>query len=145
MKISKVSLFAILAVGSLTVFGSIAQAQDSTPSTNAPAGGKARLGKFDEQLGLTGDTQTKFDAIIKDQQEQLKAVHSDDSLTPEDKKAKMKEIRTATSEKVKALLTPDQYTKYQEVMKKQHGGKGPKSGSSTNAPSATPPAPAPQP
>jgi len=144
MKISKISLLAILAVGSLTTFGTLAQAQDSTPSTNAPAapqGGGARLGKLDAKLGLTGDTKTQFDAIMKDQMEQMKALRADDSLTAEDKKSKIKDIRDASNEKIKALLTPDQYTQYLAATKHAHKPKNTEGG--TNAPSATPP-PAPQ-
>jgi Spy/CpxP family protein refolding chaperone len=149
MKINKVSLFAILAVGGLTTFGTLAQAQDAStnaPSTNAPTAGEHHggggYGKLDEKLGLTGDTKTQFDAIMKDQMEQRKALNQDDSLTPEDKKAKMKEIRDASNEKIKALLTPEQYTQYQAATKKQHKPKT-EGGSGTNAPSVTPP-PAPQ-
>jgi Spy/CpxP family protein refolding chaperone len=146
MKISKVSLLAILAVGGLTTFGAIAQ--DASTPTNTPPppppgqGGAPKPGKLDEKLGLTGDTKTQFDAIIKDQQDQMKALRADDSLSPDDKKAKSKEIRSATNDKIKALLTPEQYTQFQELTKRH--GKGPQAGgSSTNAPSATPP-PAPQ-
>jgi hypothetical protein len=153
MKINKVSLFAILAVGGLTTFGTLAQAQDATTSTNTPPagqggpggpggqGGAARLSKLDAKLGLTGDTETQFNAIMTDQMQQLKDLRSDDSLTPEDKKAKAKEIRDAANDKIKALLTPDQYTQYQAATKRQHK---PKTDGGTNAPSATPP-PAPQP
>jgi Spy/CpxP family protein refolding chaperone len=150
MKISKVSLLAILAVGSLTTFGTLAQAQDAStnaPSTNAPAapqggaGGGARLAKLDAKLGLTGATETQFNAIMTDQMQQMKDLRGDDSLTPEDKKAKMKDIRDAANAKIKALLTPDQYTQYLAATKKQHKPKNTDGG--TNAPSATPP-PAPQ-
>jgi Spy/CpxP family protein refolding chaperone len=141
MKISRISLLAVLAVSGLAAFGTVANAQEaSTPSTNAPAAGEhhGQRGKLDELLNLTPDQKPKFDAIMKDQGEQLKALKEDTSLSAEDQKAKAKEIRSAASEKIKALLTPEQFTKYQELSKHK-GNKKPKTEAGTNAPAATPP------
>jgi periplasmic protein CpxP/Spy len=130
MKISKISLLAILA--GLATYGASAQAQSTNTPPAPPAGDhqgnpKARLGKLEEDLGLTADQKPKFEAIMKDQAEQQKALRADTSLSADDKKTKGAAIHEAVVEKLKALLTPDQFAKYQELTKKHgKGGKGDK-------------------
>jgi Spy/CpxP family protein refolding chaperone len=49
----------------------------------------------------------------------MRAVHDDKSLTDDQKKEQYKTLHTQQEENLKSILTPDQYTKYQEL-KKQH-------------------------
>jgi Spy/CpxP family protein refolding chaperone len=130
MKMNKFTLLAILALGGLTAFGTLAQAQDSTntPPSGArqrpPGGPGARMGKLAQDLGLSEDQKEKFGPILKEQAEQMKALREDTSLTQEDKKAKMKTLREATAEKIKGILTPEQFTKFQELQKQRRGPGG---------------------
>jgi hypothetical protein len=121
MKLNKTLALAALIAGSLLAGGALAQAQDATPSTNAPAGGAGRMrapniDRIAQQLALTDDQKTNFSAAMTDYQKQRTAVRTDDSLSNEDKRAKYKELRDDFNTKVKGILTDDQYTKFQKMM-----------------------------
>jgi len=81
-----------------------------------------RLKMLTEKLNLTEDQQAKLKPILEDQSKQMKALHEDTSLAPADKQAKMKELHESSIEKMNAILTPDQQTKWkqmrQEMMEK---------------------------
>jgi len=64
-------------------------------------------------LNLTPEQKEKAAAVIKDQRDKMVALRGDSSLTPEDRRAKMKEIMDGTNAKMKTILTDEQYTKWQ--------------------------------
>jgi Spy/CpxP family protein refolding chaperone len=81
--------------------------------------------RLTKELNLTPEQQTQIKPILEDTRSQMKALHEDTSLAPDQKKAKGKEIRDASNAKIKAFLTPDQQKKMDQ-MKKEHGpGPGP--------------------
>jgi Spy/CpxP family protein refolding chaperone len=61
-----------------------------------------------EKLKLTDDQFTKISGILGKQREAMMALHEDDSLSDEDKRAKMMELMKGVHDQIKALLTPDQ-------------------------------------
>jgi hypothetical protein len=73
-------------------------------------------------------TDPKLKPILEDESKQMKALHDDTSLAPEDKHAKMKDVRELSTDKINAVLTPDQQTKWkqmkQEMMEKHKEMKG---------------------
>jgi periplasmic protein CpxP/Spy len=83
---------------------------------------EGRLKMLTEKLNLAEDQQAKLKPILEDQSKQMKALHDDASLAPADKHAKMKELHESFTEKINAVLTPDQQTKWkqmkQEMMEK---------------------------
>lgn len=83
---------------------------------------EGRLKMLTEKLNLTEDQQAKLKPILEDQSKQMKALHEDTSLAPADKQAKMKELHESSTEKINAVLTPDQQAKWkqmkQEMMEK---------------------------
>jgi Spy/CpxP family protein refolding chaperone len=89
---------------------------------------EGRLKMLTEKLNLTEDQQAKLKPILEDQSKQMKALHDDASLAPADKQAKMKELHESSTEKINAVLTPDQQTKWkqmkQEMMEKHKEMKG---------------------
>jgi periplasmic protein CpxP/Spy len=90
-----------------------------------------------EQLDLTDDQKPKVDAIMKGVMEKNRAVREDTSLTPEEKKAKAKAIREESATQMKAVLTPEQFTKWQEMSKRgprMHPPGGPDAPKSPTAP-----------
>src|SRR5215471_12384664 len=97
MKLNKTIALVALVAGSLFAANAL-QAQDSTntPPAGKHPGGPGMRGRpgFDEmaqELNLTDDQKTKVKAAMADMMNKMKAVHDDTSLSPEDKRAKMKE------------------------------------------------------
>ena len=76
--------------------------------------GRSNLAK---ELNLTEDQKPKFQEIIKARGRKRKALREDASLTPEERKAKVKAIQEDTTTQMKALLTPEQFAKWQECSK----------------------------
>jgi Spy/CpxP family protein refolding chaperone len=164
MKATKMTLIAALAAGTLLALSPALRADDSTntPPAAPPAGGPPpgdrhgpgmRGPNFDrlaEQLNLTDDQKPKVKAILGDQMEQMRDLWQDPSLSREDRMAKMKAIREATDAKLKAVLTVDQFKKFQDMRPMmggpRHGppggpppGSPPPDGGGTNAPAGPPP------
>jgi Spy/CpxP family protein refolding chaperone len=80
------------------------------------------LQMLSEKLSLTDDQKAKLKPILQDQMQQMKAVHEDSSLSPEQKRAKAKSIHESFHEQINAVLTPEQQSKFKE-MQQEHMGK----------------------
>jgi Spy/CpxP family protein refolding chaperone len=145
MKSTKTMLVAALAVGALLGGSSALRAQSATntPPTNVQPGnehgpgmkGRQNLAK---QLNLTDDQKPKVDAIMKGAMEKRKALHEDTSLTQEERTAKGKAVQEEQATQLKAVLTPEQFAKWQQLSKRGPHMHPP--GSSLDAP-ITPKAP----
>ena len=73
-----------------------------------------------KELNLSSDQQAKLKPVLEDQQKQIEAVWQDTSLSDDAKKAKKKEIKSATSTQITALLNSDQQAKYASLMEQQN-------------------------
>src|SRR6266550_3127549 len=147
----------LLAVGLFASYGGVssafaqdAQSQQPDQSTQQPnqQGGKhhhRRGGKDDSQkhlqkltkeLNLSADQQAKVKSILDDQQQQFSTIRQDSSRSKADKKAKMAQVHDSAASQVRAILNPDQQTKFDAMMaehKDKMSKKGHK-GSDQNAP-----------
>jgi len=105
------SLKLILVAGSLLV-ASIA------PALHAQDGkmkGGDRMKMMSETLALTDAQKAQIKPILADEVAALKAL-KDDTATAEDaKRAKARDIRTAHAAKIRAVLTPEQQAKFDEM------------------------------
>jgi Spy/CpxP family protein refolding chaperone len=93
-----------------------------------------------KKLNLTPDQVTQVKAIDTDSWNQMKALREDTATAGQDKRAKMMDIHKASQDKIRALLTPDQQTKFdalQTQMRERRGNRG-------GGPDGPPPPPAPQ-
>jgi Spy/CpxP family protein refolding chaperone len=72
---------------------------------------QAKLQKLASELNLTDDQKTQLKPILQGEVQQLKAVHSDASLSDEQKGAKMKEIHAGAKSQIGTILTPEQQQK----------------------------------
>lgn len=136
----KVSL---LATGILTGFLSAVNAQTATttttPSTTttAPAvrphpGRKALLMRrammrhhIAKKLGLTSDQIAQLKAARTNTHAAIKAIRSNTSLTPDQKKAQIRDTLKTARAQMRAVLTPDQQTKLNHLrakFRKAHRG-----------------------
>lgn len=80
------------------------------------------LQMLSEKLNLTDDQEAKLKPIVQDLMQQTKAVHDDSSLSPEQKRTKMKSIHESFHDQINAVLTPEQQTKFKQ-MQREHMGK----------------------
>ncbi len=125
---------ALLLAGVVTIipFSAVAQDSGSGDSQSAPAGsqehGRGR-GNFDPQkrterltkeLKLTSDQQPKVLDILKSEQSQMEKLRSDSSMSQDDRRSKMMEIRKASADQIRGLLDADQQKKW-DTMQSEHG------------------------
>jgi Spy/CpxP family protein refolding chaperone len=147
MKAMKMTLMAALAVGSLLVLSPALLAQDSTntppPAGGPPGGGMRGRGPSIEQLttnlSLTADQIPKVKAVLDDQRKKMGELFQDQDLSQDDRRAKMKEIREDVTAKMKEILTPEQFAKWQKMAMRNRrpgGAGGPPPGG--NPPGAPP-------
>lgn len=132
MNLTKIAL--LLALGSLVAWAPAAFAQDKKADTSdakpkAPAGAQAgqrqdRMKQMAQQLELTEEQQKQVKAILKEEADKIKPLREDGDLSTEDRRAKMKEIRDGTAEKLKKVLKPEQYEKWQKARAQRGPGGG---------------------
>ena len=148
---------AVLVCGLSVAAAGVAVAQDQAPPTppagqaqGPPPGGGGPRGRMmdpgaradflKQNLSLTDDQTSQVKTIFTDSQTKMEALRSNSSLSQDDRRSQMMSIRKDENDKVNALLTPDQKTKYaalQEQMRNRMRG-GPPSG---GTPQPQPPAP----
>jgi Spy/CpxP family protein refolding chaperone len=134
MKPMRISLIAALIASVLVAYSPAASAEEVKDGNAAPKGegrpggpggargeaAKERLNKLAEELKLTDVQKTKVEAAMKEQQEKMRASR-DPNATPEERKEKMKAGREEMSKKMKAILTAEQFAKWEKMPQ----GRGP--------------------
>ena len=137
-RIALVALSGLLMVGSAGAV--LAQAPQGPPPGGGRGGGRGgvTVEQLTDRLKLTPDQVEKIKPILADQQTQMGALRGDTSLSQDDRMAKMMKIRTDSTTKINAVLTPDQQAEYKkmqaEMMQRGPGGGG------GGAPAGPPPA-----
>jgi len=102
--------------------------------------------KMVKELNLTTEQQTQIDAIRKQNQESMKAIRSDSTLTDDQKRDKSRDLRKSAMQQEWAILTPEQQAKA-KTLRGKRGHHGPDDGPpppapGEDAPPPPPPAPA---
>ncbi|HXC94973.1 MAG TPA: hypothetical protein VNU92_04690 [Edaphobacter sp.] len=133
---SSILRVAILAIGAAALsVPSVAQdpvapPPPPPPGRGGPRGGGMRGNQVEfltKKLSLTPDQVTQVKAIDADTWKQAKALHEDTTIAQADKRSKMMEIHKASQDKIRALLNPDQQTKFdalQTEMREHRGNRG---------------------
>jgi len=147
----KQSLLVLLAAGLISIAAPFAAAQDS-PSNDPQSNDQQsqpsqqeghrhhgpdpaqRTEELTRHLKLTSDQQTKVKDALQSQHSQMESLHQDSSLSQDDRRAKMMDIRKGTDAQIRELLDPTQQKKWDEMQAKrgewmQHRHQGPDSGS----------------
>ncbi len=122
MKLNKTLALAAILSGSLFA-GSPLQAQDAAtppPADKPAAGGPVQRGRptidqIAKQLELTDAQKPKVQAVLEEQTKKMQELRQDTSLSQEDRRTKMKEIRDAGTAKLKEILTPEQLAKWEKM------------------------------
>jgi Spy/CpxP family protein refolding chaperone len=120
LKSLKNSLIAAVALSAL-VAGSLAGSAQTTNS-NAGAGQgekvdqfKEHLRKVAEELQLTEAQKGEIKPILKAEFEKLKELRANTSLTPKERREQRNAIREDLAAKLKSILTPEQFTKWEQL------------------------------
>ena len=82
----------------------------------------ARLERLRLNLNLTDDQVAKIKAGQSNLHDQAKAIHDNESLLPQEKREQMHALMMTRIDNLKTILTPDQYTKFQQMFHHRHGG-----------------------
>ena len=125
MKSNKTILLTVLAVGGMLACVSV-RAQENTntpavaPSTNAAPHHPMMMrgpsmDRLAQMLNLTPDQKAKVEPVIDQRNEKMRAVFQDQTLSRDDKMAKIKQIRSDTDTQMKAILNDDQFAQWQKL------------------------------
>ena len=135
----KQSLLILAAAGLISIAAPLATAQDN-PSNNQPSAQEhgrrhghedpaQRTAELTKQLKLTSDQQAKVQDALQSEHSQMESLHQDSSLSEQDRRAKMMDIRKSTDGQIRGLLDADQQKKWDEMqakreqwMQNRHGG-----------------------
>jgi Spy/CpxP family protein refolding chaperone len=94
--------------------------------------------RFAKELNLTTAQQSKINPILKNQGVQMRAIHKNTKLTPEQKRAQSKKIIGSLPVKINKYLSKTQQTKLKQMMDRFKNSKGHGSGGWSRKP-GTPP------
>lgn len=83
-----------------------------------------RMAKMNEKLQLTQDQQAKVKDILSDQWTKQQAIRSNTSLSQQDARTQMRELRKSEHEQIMNVLTPEQQQKAKEMHKGEKGARG---------------------
>lgn len=118
-------------------------AQQSAPSTAPAEHGhrhmdpEKRAAMLAKRLKLNSDQHAKVEDILKSEQSQMESLHSDSSLSQDDRRSKMMDIHKSSNDQIRALLDPDQQKKFDEMQSEHEGwmhGHGDQAPNSSNPP-----------
>jgi hypothetical protein len=86
----------------------------------------AHLERLKLRLNLSDDQVAKIKAGAENSRSQLKALHENDNLLPQQKREQMKDLMAKQKETIKSVLTPEQLGKFEEMSRhRRFGPEGP--------------------
>lgn len=122
-----------LSLGTALVFGAAhavwAQSDNAAPpppdtQTQGPGGAprgadpERQLQHLTKRLGLTSEQQSQIRPALVEQQQQMQALWQDSSLSRQERRARMRTIRTDTQTKIEAVLNDQQKQSYEAMLAK---------------------------
>jgi hypothetical protein len=78
-----------------------------------------RTQRLTKRLKLNADQQSKVQQILTSEQSQMQQLHSDSSLSQQDRRSKMMDIHKTSNEQIRALLDSDQQQKWDKMQQKR--------------------------
>jgi Spy/CpxP family protein refolding chaperone len=117
----KLGLMAVLALGGLLLCSTAVMAQDtsSKEGKRKMPTVQERMDKMQTDLNLTDDQKPKVKAALEENQKEMQGVRD---LPQDQRREKARETMKSFDTKMKGILTPDQYTKW-EASHAQYRGK----------------------
>ncbi|MGH9617236.1 MAG: hypothetical protein ACRD28_10890 [Acidobacteriaceae bacterium] len=80
---------------------------------------KRRARMLARKLGLTSVQEAQIEPILMDHQQRMRRARTDQTLTPQDRKARVREINHDSVRRINALLTPEQRQQYRQLRQEQ--------------------------
>jgi len=113
----KIGLAAALALGGLLFSTQLTSAQDSKGNAQKRPGGdpKQRVEQLATRLNLNAEQKTKLTAIFEDDMKKMRELRADQSVPQEQRREKVRAMREDTNKKVKAILTSEQWEKWEKA------------------------------
>jgi len=102
-----------------------------------PMNADMMLQRMTKALDLTADEQAKIKPILDTEVSTVTAARDDTTSAPKDKFGKIRDARETANTQIKAVLTPDQQTKF-EAMHARGGGRRHGGDGGDNAPAVSP-------
>ena len=116
----KVVSFTLLTTVAFTI--ALAQSSSSGMQQGTMAEGQMKHGGMQDrlewlskELNLSDEQKEKLKPILQDEGKQMRAVHDDSSLTPDQRRDKMKQIHQTFRPQIQAVLTPEQQEKLKNL------------------------------
>lgn len=113
----------VLAVAFAAMFSTtLLQAQDEKKGRGGRGGGMMTVERLEEAVGkLSAEQKTKIEAVLAKVREQMQGLQN---ASQEDRQAKMREIMQSSRTEIRAVLTPEQAKKYDEMAAQGRGQGG---------------------
>ena len=111
----------------LALCGAQANAQGGAPEGGHKGRGQRmgvgpdqQLQRLSETLKLTDDQKSQIKPILEDRHQKMESMHSDTSLSEEDKRNKMRSIFEDSNNKIRAVLNDEQKQKFDQMQQRRH-------------------------
>lgn len=120
------ALVALLAGALVLALPLPAQSETKRPREGGKGGGRGpSVEMLTEQLGLTKDQAAKLKPVFEAQRAKFEALRDDQSLSPQERRSRMRSIREEGDAAISAVLTPEQKKKWDEFRASRgRGGPG---------------------
>ena len=121
----RIALSGLLAIGlTLGSAAAFAQQDNATPPAQQQPQRQHRtpeeqVAHMAKRYSLTSDQQAQITPILANQQQQMKALRQDSTMSREDKMAKMQSIHADSTNKIQALLNDNQKQKFAQDMQRR--------------------------
>ncbi|HUA66813.1 MAG TPA: hypothetical protein VME24_13270 [Alphaproteobacteria bacterium] len=125
MKLNKMLVLTSLAAGSMIVCGTAFGQESTTSKIQSEASsatskvsnmwGGANMDKLSQELGLSDSQKQKVENIFSSEHQQMKDVHQNTTMSTGEKRSEYGKIRDSLNTKLQSVLTPEQYTKWQNL------------------------------
>jgi periplasmic protein CpxP/Spy len=131
MDMKKQNMFVAAVIFTMLAGGAVVYAQNAPEQGGGqwghgqPPTADQRLQRMTQQLNLTEAQQQQIKPILESEAKQMQTLREDSSLSQDDRRTKMMQIRQESASQIKPILNADQQKQYEEMMSRQGRGRGP--------------------
>jgi septal ring factor EnvC (AmiA/AmiB activator) len=115
--------YALAAAIALTGMTLVAYAADAPAGRRQQQTPQERLDQLAKDLKLTAEEKAKVEPLLKKQGEQMRELRQDQSLSREDRTAKMRKIREDFEAEMKKVLPADKFEQFKKLQEQRGPGR----------------------